>query len=176
MTTSGHYRPADKMNSVLASFRPDEIWPFLGSSTVKAAMPYAGWQVKTHSMRLHLFRQNPTCVVCGLTGSIFLLELSPGQQRPHLNFYAEQGSGVTLMTKDHIVPRSKGGSDYLQNLQTMCVTCNFLKADKEITVEELVILRGRIAEVDALMNRGPLKVSMEQLARFRDRVEKSWAA
>ena len=28
------------------------------------------------------------------------------------------------MTKDHIVPRSKGGGNGLHNMQTMCIVCN----------------------------------------------------
>jgi 5-methylcytosine-specific restriction endonuclease McrA len=33
------------------------------------------------------------------------------------------------MTKDHIVPKSKGGKDMLSNTQTMCVICNTKKGD-----------------------------------------------
>jgi 5-methylcytosine-specific restriction endonuclease McrA len=34
------------------------------------------------------------------------------------------------MTIDHILPRSKGGKDTLENLQPMCSSCNAKKADK----------------------------------------------
>jgi 5-methylcytosine-specific restriction endonuclease McrA len=39
-----------------------------------------------------------------------------------------------MITKDHIIPRSKGGKDILDNYQPMCIICNSKKADK---LEEL---------------------------------------
>ena len=34
------------------------------------------------------------------------------------------------MTKDHILPRSKGGIDDISNYQTMCKPCNEVKGNK----------------------------------------------
>ena len=36
------------------------------------------------------------------------------------------------MTKDHIIPKSKGGKDSLKNLQPMCIRCNEAKGSKII--------------------------------------------
>ena len=33
-------------------------------------------------------------------------------------------------TLDHIYPKSKGGTNHKENLQILCLRCNFLKADK----------------------------------------------
>ena len=31
---------------------------------------------------------------------------------------------------DHVVPRSRGGSDHLENLQLLCAHCNRIKGDR----------------------------------------------
>lgn len=82
--------------------------------------------VRTGCLRLQLFKKNSTCVKCGRQGTHFVLEQDWNHNRPHLNLYA----GDVLMTKDHIVPKSKGGSNGLKNLQTMCAPCNQAKGNK----------------------------------------------
>lgn len=41
----------------------------------------------------------------------------------------ENGKEV-LMTKDHIIPKSKGGADDISNYQTMCERCNEAKGNR----------------------------------------------
>jgi len=102
-----------------------------------------GYKVKPQSLRYQTFVNNLTCVSCGLKGCFLALEKSltdfGGNEKLeegrgfHLNLYALNSDGKEiLMTKDHIFPRSKGGSDELSNLQTMCVRCNEKKSDKII--------------------------------------------
>ena len=46
----------------------------------------------------------------------------------HFNLYAINDSGdEVLMTKDHIIPKSKGGKNHLSNYQPMCCYCNCKK-------------------------------------------------
>lgn len=48
----------------------------------------------------------------------------------HLNLYALKDNKEVLMTQDHIIPKSRGGSNRLSNLQTMCSKCNQKKGNK----------------------------------------------
>lgn len=99
------------------------------------------FDVKVSSLRMELFRQNPRCVSCHRVGSLWILEAHHRKEPPHLNLYhvgeEECGEwkklckdGLVLMTKDHIIPRSKGGPTNLENLQTMCAICNGKKGDQ----------------------------------------------
>lgn len=38
--------------------------------------------------------------------------------------------GEMFLEIDHIIPLSKGGSDKLENKQSLCQTCNNIKSDK----------------------------------------------
>lgn len=79
------------------------------------------------------------CVSCGAHGDIFALvqttsrHCNASRVKPHyyVSIYAEDGrGGLVMMTIDHIVPRSKGGSKYYHNTQPMCDVCNNAKGDK----------------------------------------------
>lgn len=79
------------------------------------------------SQRLELFfKKGLKCVHCGIEGAYFSAEkaLYGQDKNPHLNLYSAEG---ILMTKDHIVSKSKGGKNHLSNYQTMCGPCNWNK-------------------------------------------------
>lgn len=100
--------------------------------------------VNLDSLRLEVFKLNKKCVCCGVEGNILHVERFYNQKTPHLNLYhfdSESGRKV-LMTKDHIIPKSKGGKDHISNLQTMCCICNFAKSDKDISLEQLKVNLG----------------------------------
>ena len=60
------------------------------------------------------------------------------------------GTGKNL-TIDHIVPRSKGGSNRDSNLQPMCLKCNQEKADRILIVSRGVHVFGfTIDEVNGI--------------------------
>jgi 5-methylcytosine-specific restriction endonuclease McrA len=92
---------------------------------------FCGVSVKVASLRLSTFKQKGvSCVSCGLKGKYFKVERNNKNENYHLNLYGidKEGNEVA-MTKDHIVPKSKGGKDMLSNTQTMCAICNTKKGD-----------------------------------------------
>ena len=95
---------------------------------------FDGHLVKMTSMRYRLFKEKGTnCAKCGLLGVYFSLERHSNDKdgtKLHFNLYGVNSAGETIMfTKDHIAPKAKGGSNALDNLQTMCTWCNSKKAD-----------------------------------------------
>jgi 5-methylcytosine-specific restriction endonuclease McrA len=124
----------------LATFTPSEVFPFVVTDpNVKTKHPFQvgdkTHNVKVSSERLILFKSNPKCVSCGIEGSFFALEQKT-KETPHMNFYAILDGEEILMTKDHIVPISKGGQDHMDNYQTMCCTCNQIKSARTIKFGE----------------------------------------
>jgi len=105
----------------------EEVLPHIGQ---EGKVDFEGHLVKCNSRRLVIFKESLACTTCGLKGSFFAVETfrRGNQQTPHLNLYALNDKGnEVLMTIDHIKPKSLGGGDEFENLQTMCAPCNSAK-------------------------------------------------
>lgn len=93
-----------------------------------------GITVKMDSQRYQVFFKCGTeCVSCGLKGRYFWLEQDKSQTGTayHFNLYGIDADGNEVMlTKDHIIPKSKGGTSSIENYQTMCDRCNEKKSNK----------------------------------------------
>lgn len=154
----------------LAEYSMEEIIPLLGIGRPNVILNTTKGPISTNvgSSRLECLRRNQQCVTCGRTGTRWLLQKAkPGTHKlhlncfvedcqmcyvqrypkyggdnPHLNLYAVgRNNGLVLMTQDHIVPLSRGGSRRDQsNLQTMCTKCNNNKGDR--LMSELLHITG----------------------------------
>ena len=83
-----------------------------------------GYDVYKRSMRYKTFiEKGYKCVCCGRVGAYYALECNEKEnpKRAHFNLYSADD---ILMTKDHIFPKSKGGKNTIENMQTMCTICN----------------------------------------------------
>jgi len=93
--------------------------------------------VRANSARYEVFRLRDHCVECGLVASICFLEASQPEVpknnmvlRAHFNFYGLRDNKYVLMTKDHVVAKSRGGANEISNYITMCERCNCRKGSK----------------------------------------------
>ena len=114
------------------TFSIEEIFNLLQNS-MKNNTPYIivdGEEVHSDSQRYQVFMNyGCTCSKCGLKASYFALERYKEQPRYHLNLYGMKNGREILFTKDHIIPKAKGGKNTMDNYQTMCAVCNREKAD-----------------------------------------------
>lgn len=98
-----------------------------------AVVIFDGDKVYGNSHRYQtFFNKGLKCVSCGIEGEFFAKEKKLNQPWAgyHLNLYGtDKFNSEILMTKDHIIPKSKGGSDFLENFQTMCSRCNSVKGN-----------------------------------------------
>jgi 5-methylcytosine-specific restriction endonuclease McrA len=123
----------------LAEYPEEEILPLLGETEPNSGqkgkrqfrLPNGdSWFVRIGTPRLMCLKRDQACVWCARAGNVFVLERSSEQGTPHLNLYHTSRHGnpqFLLMTQDHILPVSKGGTNDLENLQTMCTQCNQAK-------------------------------------------------
>lgn len=81
------------------------------------------------------------CNGCTVKGAFFAAERQINQRtgKPntvghHLNFYGYDAEGnEIMMTSDHKIPKSRGGSkNGINNRQPMCTVCNNVKGDQLI--------------------------------------------
>jgi 5-methylcytosine-specific restriction endonuclease McrA len=89
--------------------------------------------VRTNSQRYAVFKKSLKCSCCGLEGKYFALERTAiaNPKSYHFNLYGiDKNGNEVMLTKDHIIPKSCGGTDNIENYQTMCVICNQKKGNR----------------------------------------------
>jgi hypothetical protein len=132
-----------KQNKILGEFTPEEIFPYVTEeeSFKEFIVQDTSYCIRMNSLRYLTFKKNPICVYCGLIGTKFLLETAHGSHQPHFNFYGIRDGKLIMMTRDHIIPKSKGGQEILGNMQTTCILDNNIKDADIFTLEEIKQLR-----------------------------------
>lgn len=97
-----------------------------------AKLEVFGKSVNVKSLRLQTFQKSNVCVGCGAVGTHFTVDTHRYSKTVnyHLNMYGFDREGnEVLFTKDHIIPKSRGGKERISNMQTMCVKCNQKKGN-----------------------------------------------
>jgi hypothetical protein len=134
------FHPGYERNGI---YTLDEVFTQIGNSWAE----FDGDFIKITSDRYQVFRESLVCVRCGITGMYFAKERSAKKVRKqlkggkfetsfrgtgrtwHFNLYGLQNGKEVMLTKDHVLPKSKGGGNDLSNLCTMCMTCNTEKGN-----------------------------------------------
>lgn len=105
---------------------------------VSGSLCLEGCLVETGVLRLRCFvHHGLTCANCRLEGVSFALERVTSDAATEeaadwwtLNLYGTRDGEEVYFTKDHVVPKSRGGPDLLENMQTMCWPCNARKGSR----------------------------------------------
>jgi hypothetical protein len=79
-----------------------------------------------------LSKTNTKCICCGVKGTKFMLGKHNNDNSFHWDLYTDDDIALSL---DHIVPRANGGKDHIDNIQIMCVRCNWFKSNKPWRLE-----------------------------------------
>lgn len=128
----------------IQKFSLSEVLPHIGKSDHKF------WIHETKRLmvikhlstnRMKLLKRTQTCAACFMEGHHFWLEKS-GCFSPHFNLYGmNYFNEPNLMTMDHIIPKSKGGSTEPHNVQLLCEKCNRTKKNLMLTTEDILRMR-----------------------------------
>ncbi len=104
--------------------------------------------------------QKICCRFCGIEADRWVLELHrrDRQSTPVMNLYA----GVRLMTRDHLIPKSLGGTDAVENLSPACAPCNEARGNK-VTDEDIEFAKAH----PHLISQERVKAGLESMHRRR---------
>ena len=98
-------------------------------------LPYEHLVIYTGGHKLAVFNEKGTaCACCGDVGIHLVVTVNHNGTQKQIELYTDDW---VAMTVDHIVPKSRGGLNHIDNYQPLCRWCNAIKSDKNMTTEEL---------------------------------------
>jgi len=158
----------------LGEFSVDDVFENITINPTKKEYECGGkkYVVKMNSDRYITFQKNRSCVACGLQITKVFLECHVADMTPHFNMYGQEDAKLILFTKDHIQAKAFGGIDDISNYQTMCATCNSLKAHSNLSVESLRELRKLYDDNKKILPKKKLHFLIEE---NRIKLEQPWA-
>lgn len=93
---------------------------------------------------LHKYLQYRGCVSCGLPIKFAQVRRAQSSSKAKLYFFGIRKGKTVLFTKDHYIPRARGGLNNSNNIQPMCTDCNGFKGDS-LTMDPMMwALRKKI--------------------------------
>lgn len=123
--------------SILAHLSIDEGLKLIDGANLKSPPLYIhGERVKRSSdyQRFAVMSRGPLkCYCCGIEATHFSIERHRNDHVYHINCY----SNDSMMTWDHIIPKSLGGSNHPDNGRVACEPCNG-KRGNEMSMHELL--------------------------------------
>lgn len=114
---------------MLKKYKPSLIYTLIKNAKNNGQKKFLldGDFINCNSQRYKVFIKNHICVTCGLEGKYYKKTFT--LEGCHINLYGVKNGKEILITKDHIIPKSKGGKNIFSNYQCMCSPCNSKKGN-----------------------------------------------
>lgn len=100
------------------------------------------YKVDISGIKYHILKKQQRCQCCSVRLNRAFLEIDKQNSNTDktvylIAFYAQTLTHLVLMTRDHIIPKSKCGQNSIDNAQTLCYNCNCIKSDTSLTLKQI---------------------------------------